>query len=130
MATRLTTPMGPGFFIFFQGTIDRGSGGYYKPLRKGRTYVLKPLEEYEKRIKKELKLEQQQLADKQQDITLQLDQIKSEDDIKFDKVKASLKKVLVDVESDIKITEAKLQIIPRLALIRRDDDEVLLILYS
>lgn len=126
------TPMGPGFFIFFNDVINRGSGGYYKPLRKGRTYVLKPLEDYEKRIKKELKLEQQQLSEKQQDITLQLDQIKSEfkDDIKFDKVKTSLKKVLIDVESDIKITEAKLKIIPRLALIRRDDDEVLLILYS
>lgn len=127
MAVRLATPMGPGFFIFFNDVIDRGSGGYYKPLRKGKTYYLKPLEDYEKRIKKELTLEQQQLLSKQQDISQQLDQLK--EPIEKTMIRA-LSKTLSIVESDLKLTEDKLKIIPRLALIRRDDDEVLLILYS
>lgn len=129
MPTFLPTPMGPGFFIFFQEIIETGAGGYYKPLRK--TYYLKPLDYYKKEIKEKLKKEKEVLIEAKQDLIVSLKEIEERPEEKALKKQIIIIEVkLADIKRELRIIEAKLQIIPKLASILRDDDEVLLILNS
>lgn len=138
-----TTPMGPGFFIFFQHDESGSSGGNYgKPYRKERpSRILKPLCEYEKEIKALIEDERKKLIAEEEALRKRLAIVKKErllavqqDKIRY-KQEIELKYLIVSesllqVKRDLAEIERKRAAIKMRARIMRDDEEVLLLLYG
>lgn len=129
-----STPMGPGFFIFFQIGGRGTSGGNY-----GR--VLPSLADYEKRIKKLLDEEKETLLTEEKTakdnlvkieakhlIDKQKEEIRQE--IEYELQLEIISESLLQIERGLAEIERKRAEISLRARIMRDDDEVMILIYG
>lgn len=138
-----TTPMGPGFFIFFQHDESGSSGGNYgKPYRKERpSRILKPLCEYEKEIKALIEDERKKLIAEEEALRKRLAIVKKERllAVQQDKIRHKqeielkyliVTKAIAQVSADLQKIEQRKKTIKLKARIMKDDEEILLLLYG
>lgn len=134
-----TTPMGPGFFIFFQTeTGVSSSGGDY---RKKKYRILKPLKEYEHEIRKlleEERIEKEKEADELKVLLakVEVEKIKAEKEEEIRQTQEiELKYLLISesllqIERDLAEIERKRAEISLRARIMLDDDELMILIYG
>lgn len=123
----MTSPMGPGFLIFFQEEVVSGSGAATRSLEYYEEEIREALDRKEDKLLKEAAQARIRLID------LESEKIKEEEIRQTQEIELKyllVSKSLLKIEEDLTEVERKRGEIKRLARIMRDDDEVILILYG
>lgn len=130
------SPMGPGFFIFFQDVFTEGSGAREAVRRRVRR-----LEEYEEELKLSIDKEQASLLIEAKELEDNLVKVEAkrmvadqEEKIRleseYELQLALISESLLQVERDLAEIDRKRAEISLKARIMRDDDEIIILLYG